>query len=83
MNKIKKLFKTINKKQARIMSIVFAVALIALVIDLISEIRSGMTLSQLTYSILLTIAVALVEFSMITIALRGSGTEEDSEEDPE
>lgn len=66
--KIGKLFKTINKKQARIISVVFGLATIALIYDMIKDINSGLKLGDLKYSLLLTVAVILIEFSMLTIA---------------
>ena len=82
--KIGKLFKTINKKQARIISVVFGLATIALIYDMIKDINSGLKLGDLKYSLLLTVAVILIEFSMLTIAFsKDEDAAENAEEDKE
>ena len=81
-NKIGRIFKTINKKQARVISVVFALATIAMVYDLIKDFNSGLKLGDLKYSLLLTVAVILIEFSMLTIAFsKDENTEDEAEED--
>ena len=77
----KGLSRPIKKGEAGIIAVLFGAAFIYLVIDLIKAIKAGAVFKDLQMDILIIIAVAIVEWSMIKLALRkgGSGEKEDTE----
>ena len=63
----KGLFKPLSKRDAKIASVIFGIALIILVIEALKEIFGGATFDEVRNVILLTVFCGIIEFGMITI----------------
>lgn len=77
---LKGLSRPIKKGEAAVIAVLFGAALIYLIIDLIKAISSGAAFKDLQMDILIIIAVAIVEWSMLRLAFRKAGSEEKNED---
>ena len=72
-------FKKITKRDARIASVLFAIALIILLVSLVKGFLGGSSFDDERPILLLIVIAAIIEYSMIVIAF--SKDEEESEEE--